>query len=122
MNSYIRPMDESRFNPDAFSAFVMANRETGSANAEVRFARVPPHGSAPDLHTHPVDKFFFVLSGTMNLELDGQYYTAGPNTLVLIPAGIPHRNWNEGEEPEVHMLILAPHPPEGVPFTQPVAR
>ncbi len=122
VEGYVRQMDVSKFDPEKFSAYVLANKDSGSPNAEIRFARVPPHGSAPDLHTHPVDKFFFIITGTMNVELDGKEYVAGPNSLILIPAGMPHRNWNEGDEPEIHMLILAPHPPEGVPFTQRIDR
>lgn len=122
MSGYIQQIDPSRFNPDSFTAYSVANRGTGSANADIRFARVPPHGSAPDLHTHRTDKFFFVLSGNMNIEIDGESSVAGPNSLIFIPAGIPHRNWNEGDEAEVHMVIFVPHPAEGISNSLPVGR
>ena len=41
-----------------------------------------------------------ILGGTMSLEIEGQPYTAGPGTLVVFPAGVPHRNWNGGTEPK----------------------
>jgi mannose-6-phosphate isomerase-like protein (cupin superfamily) len=122
MNDYIQQLDPAKFDPEKFTAYSVFNRTNGSQNADVRFARVPPHGSAPDLHTHPVDKFFFVLSGLMNIEIDGKTATAGPNSLISIPAGVPHRNWNEGDEAEVHMVIFVPHPRQGEPNSTPVAR
>ena len=41
---------------------------------------------------------FYILSGTMSLQIEGTEYQAGPGTLVFFPAGVPHRNWNAGSE------------------------
>ena len=38
-------------------------------------------------------------------------------SLIFIPSGVPHHNWNEGGDPEVHLEIIAPAP---LP-TQPIA-
>jgi len=29
---------------------------------------------------------------------------------VTIPAGMPHRNWNSGAEPELHLNLRIPEP------------
>lgn len=34
----------------------------------------------------------------------------GPNHLVVLPAGVPHRQWNEAAVAERHLAILAPLP------------
>ena len=34
----------------------------------------------------------------MSLEIEGTQYQAPPGTLVVFPAGVPHRNWNGGSE------------------------
>ena len=57
----------------------------------------------------------------MTLEIDGQHHTVRPNTLVFVPAGVPHRNWNEGPEPEVHLVVFIPEPEPGQPLVIPVA-
>jgi uncharacterized RmlC-like cupin family protein len=56
----------------------------------------------------------------MNLEIEGAQYEAGPGTLVFFPAGVPHRNWNGGGEPTVHLAFNAPAPDPAVPFATPV--
>ncbi len=70
------------------------------------------------LHKHTVDKRFYILSGTMSLEIAGKRYEAGPETLMVIRAGIPHRNWNGGSEATVHLAINSPLPDPALPFAQ----
>jgi len=53
----------------------------------------------------------------MSLEIEGTEYEAGPGTLVFFPAGVPHRNWNAGSEPTVHLAIQVPQPDPNVPFS-----
>jgi len=54
----------------------------------------------------------------MSLEIAGTGYEAGPGTLVIFPAGVPHRNWNRGNEATIHLAINGPVPEQGVPFTR----
>jgi mannose-6-phosphate isomerase-like protein (cupin superfamily) len=56
----------------------------------------------------------------MHVEIDGEVTTLGAGDLVLFPSGRPHRNWNEGGEPTVHLAISAPAPDPDVPFARPV--
>ncbi|HZQ98302.1 MAG TPA: cupin domain-containing protein [Chloroflexota bacterium] len=74
-------------------------------------------GSPAGLHTHPVDQLFYVMSGVMSLEIAGRQYEAGPGTLVVFPKGVPHRNWNAGTEPTVHLAIQIPAPDPNIPFS-----
>jgi mannose-6-phosphate isomerase-like protein (cupin superfamily) len=76
-------------------------------------------GSPAGLHTHVVDQIFYVLQGTMSLEIAGAEYQAGPGTLITFPAGVAHRNWNRGTEPTVHLAINAPQPDPREPFARP---
>jgi mannose-6-phosphate isomerase-like protein (cupin superfamily) len=73
------------------------------------------------MHTHVVDQLFYILSGTMNLEIAGKEYVAGPGTLVVFPAGVPHRNWNGGNEPTIHLAFNSPLPDPSEPFARPVS-
>jgi mannose-6-phosphate isomerase-like protein (cupin superfamily) len=104
---YVRPLDESLFDPSGFSYVGLADRTTGSAHCRVNVAQVPP-GKGTPLHIHGFDQFYFVLSGTMHLQVGRETQTVGPNSYVLLPAGLPHRNWNEGPEMERHLAFLVP--------------
>jgi mannose-6-phosphate isomerase-like protein (cupin superfamily) len=104
---YVRPLDESRLDPSSFSMVPLADRTTGSRSCRISVAQVPP-GKGTPLHLHTFDQFYFAISGTMQLQIGLENYTAGPNTYVLLPAGIPHRNWNDGPDMERHLNIQVP--------------
>jgi mannose-6-phosphate isomerase-like protein (cupin superfamily) len=71
------------------------------------------------MHVHDVDQHFFVLSGSMSLEIEGEQSRADPGTLVVFPAGVPHRNWNDGPEPTVHIAFNPPLPDPDIEFARP---
>jgi mannose-6-phosphate isomerase-like protein (cupin superfamily) len=100
-------MDESLFDPARFSQVPLAGRTNGSRACRISVAQVPPGAGTP-LHLHTFDQFYFVLSGNMRLQIGLEEFSAGPNTYVLLPAGIPHRNWNEGPDMERHLNIQIP--------------
>lgn len=94
---------------------------TGATSCTVSCIKTPPRSGSPEgLHTHVVDQIFYVLEGTMSIEVRGQRYEAGPGSLVVFPAGVPHRNWNEGTEATLHLSITSPLPDPTVPFATPV--
>ena len=99
----------------------LIGRDSGASSCSVNCIKTPPgEGSPAGMHTHVVDQLFYIMSGTMSLEIDGQAYTAEPGTLVVFPAGIPHRNWNGGAEPTVHLAFNSPLPSPDEPFARPV--
>jgi len=99
----------------------LLDHDSGATTCSVNCIKTPPgEGSPAGLHTHVVDQLFYVLSGAMNLEIEGETYTAGPGTLVVFPAGVPHRNWNGGSEATVHLAFNTPLPAAGEPFARPV--
>ena len=100
----------------------LLDRDSGAISCSVSCIKTPPgEGSPAGTHTHAVDQLFYVLSGIMDLEIAGRPYTAGPGTLVVFPAGVPHRNWNGGAEPTVHLAINSPLPAADEPFARSVA-
>jgi quercetin dioxygenase-like cupin family protein len=95
--------------------------DSGATSCSVNCIKTPPgEGSPAGMHTHVVDQLFYILSGTMSLEIEGQAYTAEPGTLVVFPAGVPHRNWNGGNEATVHLAVNSPLPAKDEPFARPV--
>jgi mannose-6-phosphate isomerase-like protein (cupin superfamily) len=99
----------------------LLDRDSGATTCSINCIKTPPgEGSPAGMHTHAVDQFFYILSGTMSLEIAGQSYVAGPGTLVVFPAGVPHRNWNSGAEATVHLAFNTPLPEPGEPFARSV--
>jgi quercetin dioxygenase-like cupin family protein len=100
----------------------LLDHDSGARNCSVSCVQTPPGGGSPaNMHTHVVEQVFYVLSGTMNLEIAGQPYAAHAGTLIVFPAGVPHRNWNDGAEPTIHLAFNAPLPDMNHPFARPIA-
>jgi quercetin dioxygenase-like cupin family protein len=92
------------------------DQSSGSKTCAISHIKTPAGGGSPrGLHTHPVDQIFYVLSGTMSIEVDGQEHQCPPGSLIVFPAGMPHRNWNGGSEPTIHLAINTPLPEPGAP-------
>lgn len=120
---YVRQVDFARFaalGPDERLVQKLLDRGSGAEAVEVNYIRTPPGGGSPEgLHTHTVEQVFYVLAGTMSVEVDGRIYVAGPGSLVVFPRGVPHRNWNSGDTETVHLAINAPAPRPDAPFARP---
>ena len=119
---YLRKVDFAQLAAaDKRLAQPLLDRDSGATSCSVNCIKTPPgEGSPAGLHTHAVDQIFYILSGTMNLEIAGQGYVAGPGTLVVFPAGVPHRNWNGGKDATIHLAFNSPLPEPGEPFARPV--
>ena len=42
-----------------------------------------------------------ITAGTLSAEVDGRRLTFGPGETVRLPRGVPHRWWNDGDQPLV---------------------
>ena len=99
----------------------LLDHDSGVETCQINCIKTPAGGGSPaGLHTHAVDQAFYILSGTMGIEIEGKEYMAGPGTLVVFPKDVPHRNWNAGSEPTVHLAINTPSPDPSVPFAKSV--
>src|SRR5882762_6204599 len=70
--------------------------------------QVPPGARGPRNHVHPMDQLYYVTDGEVTIKLGKDVHKAAADSAVFIPAGVPHHNWNEGSETEVHLEVLAP--------------
>lgn len=114
MSQYLRKVDAktlAALAPDERFSQKLIDRDSGAQVTSVGYIRTPPGGGSPrGLHTHDWEQIFFVLEGTMAIEVDGERFDAGPGSLVVFPQGVPHRNWNETSEATVHLAFNAPLP------------
>lgn len=121
---YVRRVDEGAVaaaGPDARFNQWLLDHTSGGTHCSINWIRTPAGGGSPaGLHTHVVDQIFYILDGTMSLEIEGKQYEAGPGSLVFFPAGVPHRNWNGGTQATVHLAFNVPMPDPNVPFAQSV--
>jgi mannose-6-phosphate isomerase-like protein (cupin superfamily) len=107
---FVREHDPARLSGPGFGLDWLANRELGAHHAALYLAEVAPGATGPPLHVHEFDQFYFVLEGTLSIEVGLARFDAEPNTLVVLPAGVPHRQWNEHGATERHLTVLAPEP------------
>jgi quercetin dioxygenase-like cupin family protein len=56
-------------------------------------------GAAIALHYHNCDESVVVLEGEARCEIDGKVYPMRALDTTFIPAGVPHRFWNESNQP-----------------------
>lgn len=95
--------------------------KNGSKNCEINYISTPAGGGSPaGMHTHDVDQTFYILSGTMSIEIEGTEYKCGPGSCIHFPAGVPHRNWNDGPERTIHLAINTPSPDPNKTFAKSV--
>jgi mannose-6-phosphate isomerase-like protein (cupin superfamily) len=89
----------------------LANHASGSHHGGVYRAEMAPGAAGPTTHVHDFDQFYFVLDGSLEVEVGLQRHRVEPRTLVVLPAGVPHRQWNASDERgEEHLAILVPEP------------
>jgi quercetin dioxygenase-like cupin family protein len=88
----------------------LVGRRRGSNNALIYQADLPAGGVGPDLHIHEFEQFYLILEGTLGVQIGFTEYTVGPQHLVVLPAGVPHKQWNAGDGVERHITIITPEP------------
>lgn len=110
----VAPLDPLAYAESArFPGFAL-NRplrdESRSPHAAMYVGRVQPGAGGPGTHVHDFDQCYFVLEGELSVEVALHRYTVGPCSLVTIPAGVPHRQWNAGPRVERHIALNLPRP------------
>ncbi len=122
--NYVRHVDFGAFDRSGATERVtqaLLDHGSGATSCTIMCIKTPPgDGSPGGLHIHDVDQMFYIVRGTMSIEIEGTTYRCGPGSLVVFPAGVPHRNWNDGGEPTVHLAFNTPLPDPRKPFARSV--
>ncbi len=114
---YVRRLDRSALSVDDFDAVNLVDNET----AWVVGVGVPPGWVRPFPHVHESDQLYWIIEGELTVVLDGVEHVAGPSSLVCIPAGVVHKNRNDGTVPELHLDLLVPAPNRFKPGSTPAS-
>jgi mannose-6-phosphate isomerase-like protein (cupin superfamily) len=91
----------------------LLQRSDGSDAMALYVAEVAPGHGGPGMHVHDFDQFYYVLEGRLSMQIGLQQLEAGPHELVVLPAGVPHRQCNNGDVRERHITLLVPEPRAG---------
>ena len=113
---YVRPFDPGQTVDTGFPGYraqFISHLESGLMIA----SHIAEGGRGPTLHYHRSDQMYYLLRGSMNVRLGEEVHKIGPGTLVFIPAGLPHCNWNEGPGTETHFEMIVPTPAPGAPLS-----
>jgi mannose-6-phosphate isomerase-like protein (cupin superfamily) len=91
----------------------LASRDLGSRNCAAYAADTDPGSGGPSMHIHQFDQVYVVLAGVLSVEIAGERHDVRPPAVVLLPAGVAHRQWNGGDVSERHLALLLPQPEPG---------
>ena len=86
---------------------LLSGKETGGAFALI-LDEAPP-GGGPPLHIHHnEDETFYILEGTLTVQLNEERLTLTPGTTAFLPRGVPHTFANLGTEPVKFLGVVTP--------------
>lgn len=94
-------------------SFKATSEDTAGAWALLEF-NVPPHFAGPPLHWHKKEvEGFYILSGTITLQLEGRVVKAPAGSFALVPPGAVHTFSNQEDVPATFLSVLSPGGFEG---------
>ena len=67
-----------------------------------------PRTRGPGQHQHDEDHVYYVLEGTLSVQLNDDWSDAAKGSTILIPGGTPHNFENRGSVPAVFMSLNVP--------------
>jgi mannose-6-phosphate isomerase-like protein (cupin superfamily) len=92
----------------AVSSEILAGPQNGLDSAFIVYTRMAPGARPTGLYTLPVEHTYLVLNGRLTVQIGTDRFVAGPETLVLVPPGVPHQAWNAGTQPEADYEVVTP--------------
>jgi mannose-6-phosphate isomerase-like protein (cupin superfamily) len=109
-------IDPSKFEGEAFAYQALSNSETGSQTMQTNVLQVAPGAGSPDWHIHAFCQIYIIQEGEMTVEIGRHRHKAPANSVVVLPAGVVHRNFNASGTVERHVSLLVPEPRKGEIF------
>jgi mannose-6-phosphate isomerase-like protein (cupin superfamily) len=106
-------VDPTRFEGKGFAYQSLADRSTGAHSMRVNVLRVEPGSGSPDFHIHSFAQLYLILEGEITLDVGRARLRAGSNSVVCLPPGVVHRNFNASGRVERHVSLLVPEPAQG---------
>jgi quercetin dioxygenase-like cupin family protein len=92
-----------------FSRFNCVSRATGSVHMGVGVCQLAP-GGAIQPHLHSFEESFYILEGSVIVQVGESAYRLGPGHFGLIETGMAHAWRNAGDQPARWLEMQAPQP------------
>lgn len=109
-------VDPAKFEGGGFAYQSLADRSNGAHSMRINVLQVQPGSGSPDFHIHAFAQLYVILEGEMTLDVGRARLRAGRNSIVFLPPGVVHRNFNASPRLERHVSLLVPEPAEGQIF------
>jgi mannose-6-phosphate isomerase-like protein (cupin superfamily) len=90
------------------SAVFKADGEETGGRYSISEWWLDPHTKGPGSHLHPEDDVFYVLAGTMWVQVGTEWTEAKTGSFVLVPGNVPHDFENRSSERAGMLNISAP--------------
>lgn len=93
--------------------FKAVSKDTNGAWTLMEF-HVPSHFAGPPLHWHEKEvEGFYILSGTITLQIEARVIKAPAGSFALVPPGVVHTFSNQEDVPVTFLSLLSPGGFEG---------
>lgn len=110
------PVDHSRFQGQGFAYQSLVDRDQGAQTLRMNVLQVQPGAGSPDYHIHAFAQIYLIQDGEMTIDIGRARLVAPRHSLVYLPPGVVHRNFNASGSLERHVSLLVPEPREGEIF------
>lgn len=105
------PSEMEGFNPTTGVAIKMfVDRSFGAVHQSLFLIQYMP-GAQIAVHDHTFEESYYILSGEVEAQCDGQTYRLGPDSVIWTSVGCLHSFANVGTEPVRWLETQAPLPP-----------
>jgi len=112
----VTKVDQSRFEGQGFAYQSLVDRSVGATTMRINVLQVQPGSGSPDYHIHVFAQIYVIQEGEMTIDVGRRRFKAGQDTIVVLPAGVVHRNFTAAAATERHMSLLVPEPRAGEIF------
>jgi quercetin dioxygenase-like cupin family protein len=109
-------IDASRFEGAGFAHQSLIDRSMGCESLRLNVLQVQPGSGSPDFHIHAFAQIYVIVEGQMTLDIGQARHTACGHSIVCLPPGVVHRNFNASGAVEKHYSLLIPEPQAGQVF------
>jgi mannose-6-phosphate isomerase-like protein (cupin superfamily) len=104
-----RPGEGERLEMGGTSLVLHSTSETSAGSFFLSESELAPGFPGPPLHVHEtIHDMFYVLEGTLTVQLGSEESEAGPGTFVCASPGTPHRFANNSDEPVRFLNLQTP--------------
>lgn len=94
--------------PEDLNFHVLLRSEQSAGHVSLVENTVPAHWAGTPLHHHGFDEAWYVLDGTLTLQLGDEVLQAGPGSVTFAPRDTVHAVANHGDHPARYLLVCTP--------------